>query len=57
MMRILITESALKPWFRSKVLDSRSEQHTPHRDMNQLGSVRSDPGGNEAIQLEYRTVP
>ena len=30
-----------------------SEQYTPHRGMNQLGSVRSDPGGNEAIQLEY----
>ena len=53
MMRILMSESALKPRFRSKVLDSRSEQYTPHRDMNQLGSVRSDPGGNEAIQLEY----
>ena len=46
MMRILMSESALKPWFRSKVLDSRSEQYTPHRDMNQLGSVQSDPDTN-----------
>ena len=53
MMRILITESALKPWFRSKVLDSLSERYTPHRDMNLIGRVRSDPGSNEAIQLEY----
>ena len=53
MMRILKSESALKLWFRSKVLDILSEQYTPHRDMNRLGRVRSDPGGNEAIQLEY----
>ena len=49
------SKSVLKPRFHNKVLDTLSEWYTSFKDLNKLGSVRSDPDDNQAIQ--YWMVP